>query len=361
MKTLYKNGMLVRFGKAERLDMLVEGNKIAKIAPDIGCEGCEAVDLAGKRLLPKLFDEHTHGANGYDFNTATLEQMRDILDFYIEQNVGTVFPTVMTSDVETMSRQLALIDKLAQEYPEIKGIHLEGPFLSSEYKGAMPESLLQRPSIELFDKLQKSAGGRIRLITLSPELDGAPELTKALVSQGVTVNMGHSGADSAAAQRCLDAGATGFTHTFNAMKLMHQHHLNIGGLAMLSDGMCEIICDGRHLNGEVVRLLLKVKGIDQLVLITDSIMAAGLPDGQYTLGGDAVTVKDGDALLTDSGVRAGSTCTAMEALKKFSEFTSLPVEQAVEAFTINPARHNRLDNITGSLEEGKLAEFFICE
>lgn len=361
MKRLYKNGMLAREGRLERLDMLVSDGVIVKIAPKISASDCEIVDVNERTLLPKLFDEHTHGANGYDFNTATLEEMRVILDFYRTQNVGTVFPTVMTDTEDAMARQLSLIKKLADYYPEIKGIHLEGPFLAAQYKGAMPEELLQKPSFALFEKLQQSAGGLIRLITVSPEAEGAREFISRVTAEGVSVNLGHSGADFETTMACLDAGASGFTHTFNAMRLPHQHSPNIGGAAMLSDGYCEIICDGRHLDPNIVELLLKVKGLDRLIAITDSIMAAGLPDGKYKLGGSDVMVVEGDATLAESGVRAGSTCTAMQSLERLCLFTGLPVERAIETMSINPAIHTRLDRITGSLHEGKAAEFFIWD
>lgn len=357
---LYKNAKLAINGTLVQSDFLVGNGKFVKIANNIQAD-CPIVDLTDKIVLPKIVEEHTHGAKGSDFNLCNRTQIADMMSYYIENNIGTVLPTVMTDTVDVMHNQLRLISEEAKNYSEIKGIHLEGPFLCEEYKGAMPAELLQVPSLKLFDEFQKSANGLIKLITISPEVVGACDLIKNLVKQGISVNLGHSGADYKTTMQCIDAGANGFTHTFNAMKLMHQHFPNIAGAAMLSNCYCEIICDGRHLNPTIVKLLKKIKTMDQLILITDSIMAAGLEDGNYKLGVNNVTVKDGDACITETGVRAGSTLAAMDGLNNFIKWTDTPVEIAIKAMTENPARHNKLFDITGSIEEGKLAEFFIYE
>ncbi len=358
---LFKNAKIPVNGQFVTSDLLIENGKFSKIQPNIQINNVETVDLKDKIVLPKLFDEHTHGANGYDFNLASVEEMDKIMEYYIQHNVGTVFPTVMTDDINVMKTQLNKVSTLAKKYKEIKGIHLEGPFLSLDYKGAMPDSYLQKPSLKLFEDLQNSANGLIKLITISPEVDGAKELVRQLVDLGVTVNLGHSGATYEETMACIDAGADGFTHTFNAMKLMHQHFPNIGGAAMLTDKYCEIICDGRHLNPITVQLLAKIKTVDQLILVTDSIMAAGLPDGKYKLGVNNVTVTNGDACISETGVRAGSTLNATDALNNFIAWSKIPLVDAIRAFTINPAKHTKIDHITGSIEEGKLAEFYIYE
>ncbi|MEG2002867.1 MAG: N-acetylglucosamine-6-phosphate deacetylase, partial [Clostridia bacterium] len=138
MKTLYKNGLLARNGQLEKADMLVENGKIVKIAPSISADAT-VVDVHGKTVLPKLFDEHTHGSFGFDFNLANLDEMRKVIDFYKEQKVGTVFPTLLTDTDDVIEKQILIIKELSKEYPEVKGVHLEGPFLSKDYKGAMPE------------------------------------------------------------------------------------------------------------------------------------------------------------------------------------------------------------------------------
>ena len=181
-------------------------------------------------------------------------------------------------------------------------------------------------------------------------------MVRFFVNHGVKVNLGHTGATYEQTTACLDAGADGFTHTFNGMRLMHQHELGAGGCAMLSDAYCDAICDGRHLNKHTVALLLKVKGPDKVILITDSMMAAGMPDGEYRLGSLDIVVTDGDARTKGEDSRAGSTLPAYDGVKNFAAFTGLPLEQAIIAMSENPARRFGLN--TGSLEPGKLAEFF---
>ena len=188
------------------------------------------------------------------------------------------------------------------------GIHLEGPFLSPEYKGAMPEHLLQSKNIPLIEEYQKAAQGEIRYITVSPEVDGMVEDIPKLKALGIQVAIGHSGADYDTARAAVANGAMASTHTGNAMKLLHQHFPAIWGAVLEDDRVyCEVICDGRHLHPGTVRLILKTKGLERVVAVTDSIMAAGLPDGEYRLGVNEVVVIDGDAKLKENGTRAGST------------------------------------------------------
>ena len=360
MKQLYKNGLLARNGVLENTDMLVVDGKIEKIQKDIVCTcGAEIIDVTGKIILPKLFDEHTHGSAGYDFNLATEDEMRTLMEFYKKQQIGSVFPTLLTDEDDVLEKQIKLIVKIAKDYPEIKGIHLEGPFLSAKYKGAMPEHLLQTPNIATLTHLQETACGLVKLMTLSPELDGAVEFIKEAVKIGVSINLGHSGATYERTMECVDAGATGFTHLFNAMQPIHHHEIWISGTALLSDCYCETILDGLHVCKEAVRLIIKTKGIDKVVGITDSIMAAGLGDGLYKLGVNDVVVKNGDARLVVGDARAGSTLCAIDGLKNLVKFSGLPVEVAIKMMAENPAKRNNLFDITGSLDEGKLAEFFI--
>ena len=156
-------------------------------------------------------------------------------------------------------------------------------------------------------------------------------------------------------------GATSVTHTFNGMKLMHQHHPAISGAALESDIYCEAICDGRHLHPAVVRLLIKTKGLDRVVAVTDSIMATGLPDGDYILGVNKVRVTDGDARLISDGTRAGSTLTTNTALKNILKFTGRPLEEIIPLLTTNPAVLMKIDDRKGTIEEGKDADLVILD
>lgn len=358
---LYKNGSALIDGKLKRVDIAANHGRIIAIEQEIVAdEQTEVVDCSGRYVLPALVDIHTHGANGYDFNSADYDGMKKIMEFYVSHGVGTVFPTVMTDSDETICRQLELIAKLAKEYPEVKGIHLEGPFLSEKFCGAMPKQYLQKPSFDKFLRYQKAADGLIRLVTVAPELPNAIEFITEATAHRVHVSIGHSGADGETVKKALKAGAVSFTHWGNAMAEMDRHGLNVSGAALASNNAyCEVICDGRHVNKDVLKLLVKVKGIDRVIGITDSIMAAGLPDGQYKLGVNDVTVTGGDARITGTDVRAGSTLDAYSGLANVVSFTGLPLAEAIKLWTVNPARMVGLHNRIGTIEVGKDADFIL--
>ena len=177
----------------------------------------------------------------------------------------------------------------------------------------------------------------------------------------VVVAIGHSGADYDTAMECIDAGAASATHTFNAMKLLHQHFPAIMGAVLETDVYCEAICDGRHLHPGTVRFLIKCKGLDRVVAITDSIMAAGLPDGNYKLGVNDVVVEDGDAKLASNGTRAGSTLTTGQALKNLVKFTGRPVEEVLPLLTENPADLLKMGTQKGRIRPGWDADLVVLD
>ena len=317
------------------------------------------VDCTGKYILPALVDIHTHGANGYDFNTADLDGMKKIMEFYVSHGVGTVFPTVMTDSDEVICRQVELICKLAQNYPEVKGINLEGPFLSPQKCGAMPPQYLQKPSVDKFMQYQKAANGFIKLVTVAPELPDAVAFISEVADSGVVVSLGHSTATAEEVNRALDAGAKSFTHFGNAMSQMDRLNLNMVGSAMASDAFAEVIVDGKHVNREVVKLLVKTKGASKVIGITDSIMATGLADGNYTLGATDVVVTGGDAFVKGTTTRAGSTLDAYTGLANTVAFCGLSLVEALSIWTINPAKLVGLDSRIGTIEIGKDADFIL--
>ena len=357
---LYKNGHALINGKLLQTDIVANHGRIIEIAPDIVADDdTEVIDCKNRYVLPALVDIHTHGAVGYDFNTADADGMRKILDFYVSHGVGTVFPTVMTDTDEVICRQVALIAELSKEYPEIKGIHLEGPFLSKEFCGAMPKELLQKPSMDKFLTYQKAAEGKIKIVTVAPELPDALAFISEVTDQKVVVSIGHSGADGDTVNKALKAGAKCFTHWGNAMSQLDRHNLGVAGAAMLSSTFCEVICDGKHVHKDVIRLLVKTKGVDKVIGVTDSIMAAGLTDGVFTLGKQIVNVKGGDAMLVGTNVRAGSTLDAYQGLANVVTLTGLPLPEAIKLWTVNPARLVGLHDRIGTIEIGKDADFII--
>lgn len=356
---LYKNGLVLCNNQLIRADIAANRGKIIEIAPQIVAdEQTEVFDCTGKYVLPALVDIHTHGAVGEMFNTADLDGMKKILDFYVAHGVGTVFPTIMTDSDEVICRQVQLVCELAKEYPEVKGINLEGPFLSEQFCGAHPASYLQKPSVDKFMKYQQAANGFIRMITVAPELADAIPFISEVSDMGVTVSLGHSGANAQTVQQALKAGAKSFTHWGNAMSQLDRHDLNMSGSAMLSNCFAEVICDGKHVDKDVFKLLVQTKGVNRVVGITDSIAAAGLPNGTYSAQGYTLYVKDGDARLAN-GVRAGSTLDAYAGLANAIAFTGLPLADAIKMWTVNPAKLVGLSSRIGTIEVGKDADFIL--
>ncbi|MBR1586219.1 MAG: N-acetylglucosamine-6-phosphate deacetylase [Clostridia bacterium] len=331
-----KNGLIPGQGGLIPGDLYAENGKIV---PNPGREGDEIIDAAGLCVLPGMIDIHMHGADRVDVNAAD-QAGYDRISRFLARNGTTGFLCSILTDTQEQTawclRQARQAMDRTLPGAQLLGIHLEGPFLSAQYKGAMPEYLLRAGDAALFRRYQEIAGGGIRYMTVSPEVAGVPELIQAL-RDDVVIAIGHSGCTYDQAMTAIRLGAKSCTHTFNAMRLFHQHEPAIMGAALESDVYCEAICDGRHLHPGSVRLLLKCKGWDRVVAITDSIMAAGLPDGQYKLGVNDVTVKDGDACLTENGVRAGSTLNQQQALKNLMAFTGQPLHRVMPLLTENPA------------------------
>lgn len=359
------NGDVYTEGSFQKKTILIQNKKIKLLEPTHKPDqGAEIFNVEGNKVVPGFIDVHAHGAVGVDVNAASAEDLETISCFMAKNGTTSWLCSVLTDTEEQTYR---CIDSFKEhQHMESKGavllgIHLEGPFLSKEYKGAMPEHLLQKANMDLLKKYQNYAEGGIRYITISPEVEGIVNDIPLMKELGITVAIGHSGADYETSMCAIEKGASCCTHTFNAMKLMHQHYPAIMGAALESDIYCEAICDGRHLHPGVVRLLLKTKGNKRVIAITDCIMAAGLPDGNYKLGVNDVVVKDGDAKLTDSGVRAGSTLTQNIALLNLLEFTGKTLEEILPLFTENPAKMLGIFDRIGSIADGKDSDLVVMD
>ena len=365
MSDLYLiNGLVYLDRQFVPMTLRLSGGKLHLLPPDAPLGPGQVKDAADRRIVPGSVDVHTHGAVGVDVNGASAEDLETISRFMAGNGTTAWLASILTDtqdQTEWCIRQMREHQACPSAGAELLGIHLEGPFLAKEYKGAMPEHLLQANNLPLVRRYQELAGGRIRYITLSPELPGAVEMIPALRELGITVAIGHSGATYEQSMAAVRSGASAATHMGNAMRLLHQHEPAIFGAALESDLYCEVICDGRHLHPGTVRILLKTKGADRLVAITDSIMAAGLPDGSYHLGVNQVVVEDGDAKLASDGTRAGSTLTQDAALRNLLSFTGRPLEEILPLLTENPARLIGVFDRKGSIAEGKDADLVLLD
>ncbi len=360
---LLKNGNVLVDGQLNTLDILMEDGKINKISQNILTDKeVRVFDVKGHFVLPGFIDIHTHGGLGVDMNNAGIDDILNLCKFYASCGTTSFLPTLLTDTKEKLYECIKNIIEAMNTNSEgssILGIHMEGPYLCREYKGAMPERLLQKPSVEDFKYYQQAAEGSILLMTVSPEVEGVPEFIKEISRTGVVISLGHSGADYETTMKCIENGAKSATHTFNAMKLLHQHFPAISGAVLESDIYCEAICDGLHLHPAVVRILLKAKGLDRVIGVTDSIMAAGLGDGNYKLGVNDIVVINGDARLADLSARAGSTLTTGKMLKNLIEFTGRPLSEISKIMSENPATLLGVIDKKGSIEEGKDADLVV--
>lgn len=343
--------------------LAVEDGRILSISTRATAESPSTpntLDFPNATLAPSFLDVHIHGASNHDVMEATPAALDSIGRFLASRGTGHYLATTVTAPVDDTLRSLSalakLLNKPADESPIARpvGIHLEGPFLSHLKRGVHPPEHLQPANIALFDRLYDAAEGHVRLMTLAPELPGAPALATHATSRSVRVSVGHSNATAAETRAVIAAGAVSATHTFNAMRPLDHRESGILGVVLTTDTLfAELICEGIHVAPELVRLWSRAKGPTRAILVTDAMSATGMPDGEYQLGGLAVEVANGRA--TVGGVLAGSLLTLDRALANFIQFTGAPLEQALPLLTANPAAMTGLGRQTGSLAQGQPA------
>lgn len=360
---IIKNAYVLLNNHFENKTIKVENGIISNLGDICEDTNYEVFDAKDMRLIPGFIDIHTHGAIGIDINNATAEEMERIGCFFASKGTTSWLGSILTETKEqTISciKEYLKYKSTSHTGAEMFGIHLEGPFLSYEYKGAQPSELLRKADIELIREYQTIAQGDIKYITVSPEAGADSEFIKELRRLGIVVAIGHSGADYNTTMDCVHAGVMAATHTFNAMKPFDHHAPGMIGAVLESEIYCEAICDGRHLHPGAVKLLLKTKGLEKVIAVTDSMMVAGLKDGKYSLGTTEMIVKDGDAKLSD-GTRAGSTLTMDVALRNIIEFTGRGIEEVSMILSANPAKLLSIYDNVGSIELGKRADFIILD
>ncbi|WP_249030021.1 N-acetylglucosamine-6-phosphate deacetylase [Tannockella kyphosi] len=326
-------------------------------------DDCEVIDMNYQKIIPGLIDIHSHGAKGVDFNNIDKKAVEEVCSYFYSQGVVGVYPTLLTDDKDVIIKSIqTLVESKESGADSILGIHIEGPFICEEFKACMPSCYLRLPDKALFDEFYDASKGLFQIMTMSAELEGASDLVKHAVKKGVVISLGHSGANGQQAQSFIDAGASNATHLGNAMKQPTQHDLFVCGTVLNSDIYSEIICDGAHINKTVVQYWFKVRPHNKMILVTDSIMATGLSDGEYRLGINEVIVENKHAWLKHARkTRAGSTLTAIEAVRNLSQFLGLPFVQCVKFMSENPAKALSIFDRVGSIEEGKEASFVVLD
>jgi N-acetylglucosamine-6-phosphate deacetylase len=339
--------------------VLIEGDTIAAVYP-IGealPDGVPAIDLRGAALGPGLIDVHTHGADGADLmdgGNAVLRMAR----FVVRHGVTGFVPATVTAPFESIADAAAAVRAAmgtVHEGARVLGVHVEGPFISRERLGAQSPDHAVPPTALAVARMLEIAGDVTRIVTLAPEEVGAREAIQALVERGIVVSLGHSVATDAQAAAAFAAGATQVTHMFNGMPPFHHREPGLVGAALTTPGVrVEIIVDGVHLAPTAVRLALAAKGVDGILLVTDSMAATGCPDGEYELGPVKVIVRDGEARLP-SGALAGSTLTMERAVVNVARWTDAGLGGAWQMASLNPARQLGLGQ-SGRLAPGYQAD-----
>ncbi|WP_409967941.1 N-acetylglucosamine-6-phosphate deacetylase [Bengtsoniella intestinalis] len=317
------------------------------------------IDAEGCYVIPALTDLHFHGCMGHDFSDGDSAGLVEMARYQLQNGVGQICPAGMT----LLEDQLSKICTMAADHVNMPdsatlvGLQLEGPFLSRAKKGAQNGDWLHGLDLAMLKRLQQAANGLIKLVAMAPELDGAMEFIRE-ASKDVVISVAHTGADYETATSAFEAGARQVTHLYNAMPAYTHRAPGVVGAAMdAPDVMVELICDGVHIHPSVVRGTFRMFGAERVILISDSMRATGMPDGQYTLGGQDVVVKGRLATLLD-GTIAGSATNLMHCMQTAITMGIAP-QDAVNAAAVNPAKALGIYDRVGSLDVGKEANFVI--
>jgi N-acetylglucosamine-6-phosphate deacetylase len=349
MTVLTGSRLVTPDGVLDRAQVRLEGERIVAVETATG----EGTDLGGGWLLPGFVDLHVHGGGGNDM-TGSAESMRGAVEFHRRHGTTRTLVSLMAAPVDALCEQLEWVAALADE-GLVAGAHLEGPFLAAARCGAQNPAYLIDPDPLVLAKLLDAADGRLRTMTLAPELPGALEIVEELVAAGSIAAVGHTAATYEQAVAAFAAGASLATHLFNGMGPM-SHRSPGAALAALDGGAAfELINDGVHVHDALTRLVAR-NAPDRAVLITDAISAAGAGDGRYTLGDRQVVVQDGAARLSGADRLAGSTLTMDQAVRRFVLEVGMPVEAAAQAASATPARLLGLAGECGAIAPGLAAD-----
>lgn len=346
--------------------LTIEGDRIMSVK--LCAEDELTAEERERYILPGLVDIHFHGCAGYDLCDGTVTALRGMASYELSHGITSICPATMTLSEEQLTDICAVCASASETemfhnkiplYDILRGIYLEGPFLSMEKKGAQNQKYIQKPAFEVLTRLQKAAGGLIRIVTIAPEVEGAMDCIRE-GREAFCFSVAHTGADYDTAYTAFEAGARHVTHLYNAMPpFTHREPGVVGAAAENSDVTVELICDGIHIHPSVVRSTFKLFGAERVVLISDSMRATGMDDGIYTLGGQDVCVKGNLAALADSTI-AGSVTNLYDCMLTAIRM-GVPREEAVRAATLNPAAVIGIDTECGSLQAGKKADILVTD
>lgn len=341
-----EEGMISQIGKASEIRIQ---------------ENYEVIDVSQKILAPGFVDLLVHGGGGAGFADENPKSIKNASEYFLRNGSTTILASLFAKPERQLLDDLQRVAKYIKANPSsnIYGIHMEGPFLNPGLKGAMNEDYLWEPTVEGWEKLWKASEGLIKIMTIAPELHGASDVMRAAAKKGVVLSIGHSMATYAEIEVAIDNGAAHVTHIFNAMRPFH--HRNPGvilGSLLKNELKIELIADKYHVHPAVMELLLKLKGASGIILITDSIRAGGMHEGEYEFADQKVFMKDNKAYLED-GTLAGSTLTLNIAIRNLVESANAKLTDAVRMASLNGAKVLNIEHHKGILAVGKDADIAI--
>ncbi|NFH90364.1 N-acetylglucosamine-6-phosphate deacetylase [Clostridium botulinum] len=362
---LITNCKIIYLDKIEKGSIIIQDGKIKKINPSnfTNNEINQIIDAKGLYLSPGFIDAHIHGAGGCDTMDGTIDSINTIAKTIAKHGTTSFIPTTMTvsiSDINKSMRVIKLLKEKGSEGAHVLGAHLEGPFINPNAIGAQNPDYILPPSISTYKSMVKDCEDSVISLTLAPELDGSKNLIKYLSDKGIICSLGHTKATYEETIDAIKCGATHSTHLYNAMPSFTHRNPGIVGAIFDSDIKTEIISDGIHISYPALRIAYKQKGTDNVLLITDAMMACCMPDGKYELGGQDVIVKNGAARVK-SGSLAGSILTLDKAIKNIYKNSDLPLNEIVKMASYNPAKHCKIADHKGLIKEGYDADLILFD
>jgi N-acetylglucosamine-6-phosphate deacetylase len=359
---LIKNCKIIFHDRIENGSVLIKEGKIFKINPD-KYDNVEIIDGEGLYLSPGFIDVHIHGAGGADTMDGTVEAINTISKVIVNYGTTSFLPTTMTcalDDIKKSVEAASFCMKEGTDGAQVVGVHLEGPYISPKMIGAQNPKYVEKPTIESFNYIVGDNIAAIKSITLAPEVDGAKILIEYLKKLGIVVSIGHSKASYNEAVEGIKWGIGHSTHLFNAMTPFTHREPGIVGAIFDTDITTETISDGIHISYPSLRVAYKQKSFDKVLLVTDAMMACGMPEGKYSLGGQDVFVKEGAARLKEGNL-AGSILTLDKAIRNVYKNNNFPLYDIVKMATYNGAKHCGIDDRKGLIKEGYDADLVLFD
>lgn len=374
MSVLFKHAKIIMPTGIYEGELLTEGDRIAglSLGGRIGGAADQVVDVGGNYLSPGFIEVHTHGGGGYDFMDGDTESVYRACEAHLKHGTTSILPTTITSTRESLFEFVDLFNTLdlqRKNCPSILGMHLEGPYFAMSQKGAQDPEYLRNPDPEEYNAVLARTD-RIKRWSFAIELPGSGRFLAALRAHGIISSLAHSDATCQEVFRAYEDGITALTHFYSCMASVKRvNAYRVAGAVeagyLLDDLYVEVIADGCHLPGELLRLIYKIKGPERICLVTDSMRAAGMPDGEYILGGRetgmACIKEDGVAKLLDRSAFAGSVATSDHLVRTFRDLTGAPLHEAVKMASFTPARMLGIQEKTGSIGIGKTADLIIFD